>query len=390
METKVTETLEKFAGKVEDLAATANANFERLADRIENLEAQADRPKGATSVSPAQSEYHKTFSEWLRQPHDEHRKTRLSECAHDLSKKDVSISVPSQGGYAVPEEISRQIARRAVDLNPMRQYIRVDQCGTGDYKALLDMSDGTSGWSSETGTRNATDTPTLRERAPTFGEQYALMSTTEWALQDIFFDVQNWLVEGAARQFAAAEGAAIVSGNGSNRPTGFLNTTPVTTADDASPLRNADALQYVPVSDGSPVGFGYDSVVDLVAAVKSEYILDPSCAFFAGRSMIAQLRKIKDEYGQPVWQESMQAGQPSRLLGYPVTAVDAMPAYAPDAHPLAFGAWRQGYLLADRIGLRVLADPYSTPGFIRFYVRRRIGGRILNNDAIKLLKIAAS
>jgi HK97 family phage major capsid protein len=383
----VAATLKRLEGSAAEALATHKSAIEGLQDRLEAFEARADRPKGTQGVSPAQSEYCKEFSAWMRKPHDKHHEQRLTEAAHDLSKKDVTIGTPSQGGYALPLEISRDIARRAVDLNPLRQYVRVDTCGSNDYRVLLDMSDSGSGWSSETGTRNDTGTPTLRDRSPSFGEQYAIMVATEWALDDVFFDVQSWLVNGTARQFAAGELDAVVNGNASNRPRGFLNATPVATADDASPERDANTLQYIGLS-GSPPSFNYDSIVDLVHSLKSEYLLDPSCAFFAHRTSIAALRKIKDEYGSPIWQESAQAGQPGRLLGYPVVTVDSMPTFAPSADAIAFGAWQQAYVLADRVGMRVLADPYSTPGKVRFYLRRRIGGTVLNNDAAKILRIA--
>jgi HK97 family phage major capsid protein len=81
--------------------------------------------------------------------------------------------------------------------------------------------------------RTETNTPQLRERAPTFGKLYSYPQTTEWALDDIFFDVGTWLTESVAEAFAVVEGFAVFSGNDSNTPTGMLNITPVVTADDA-------------------------------------------------------------------------------------------------------------------------------------------------------------
>lgn len=384
-------SFEQTAKVLDQLHRTIETKMGDFQDRIERLEAGADRPRSSTSsATPYQSEYCKTFLDWVRKPHDKVYETRLTEASHDLSKKDVSIGTASAGGYAVPEEISRAIESRERQLNPFRSLVRVERCTSNDYKALVSMGDGTTGWVAETGSRSATLSPTLRERAPTFGEQYAYPTTSEWALDDVFFNVQQWLVDEVSSDWASAEATAIVSGNGSARPTGILNTTPVATADDASPVRTAAAIQYVGLqSPSSPVTINMDSLIHLAAQIKEKYLVErDACAWVMHRSTLASIRRLKaDSAGTYLWGD-LAAEVPETLLGYRVLTTDAMPTIANDNFSVIFGNWRRGYLLVDRVGMRILANPYSSPGMVSYYVRRRVGGCVLNNDALKALRIS--
>jgi HK97 family phage major capsid protein len=153
----------------------------------------------------------------------------------------MSIDPWVSGGYAVPAEIERTIEERVVQQNPFRQLVKVVQVGTSSYSHLVRKNDAGSGWVVEAGSRSETPTSDLVQCAPTFGEVYAYPKATEEAMQDIYFDVGNWLAQEAADAFSATEATAIVSGNGTAKPSGFLNTTPTTDDDTASPERAAHA-----------------------------------------------------------------------------------------------------------------------------------------------------
>lgn len=198
---------------------------------------------------------------------DERCKSRIAECQHEMSKKDVSIGTAAAGGYGLPKEIAQAIEVRVRQLNPFRDLVDVVSCSSNDFNYLVSMGDGTAGWSSETGTRSATNSPTLRNRAPTFGELYALTTASNWSLEDIQFDVQQWLVDDISAEWASQEATAIISGNGSSRPTGILNASPSSSDDDSSPMRSANAIEYIPVTvNASPFTSSnlLDSVIDLV------------------------------------------------------------------------------------------------------------------------------
>ena len=200
------------------------------------------------------------------------------------------------------------------------------------------------------------------------------------------------MTESVGEEFAAQEATAIISGDGVNKPRGILDTDPVTTADDASPMRAADVIQYIGItSPASPTVLTADTLVDVaVGSLKERYLMDSdSVAWVMSRGTLATVRKLKDQNDQYLWQPSLAAGQPSSLLGYPVFTCDAMPAIAADAFLILFGNFRRGYLLVERFNsLRILVNPYSTIGQISYYVRKREGGLVYNNDSLRAIRIS--
>jgi HK97 family phage major capsid protein len=270
-------------------------------------------------------------------------------------------------------------------FSPVRELVKVRQVGTSDYKELVSKRGTTSGWVGEASSRPATVTPTLRERAPTFGEIYAYPQASEWSLDDIFFNVEQWLAEEIAQEFAQEEGVAVISGNGTNKPTGMINTAPVTTADFASPERSANAYQSVQ-SDLTPGGVAIlaDSLIDLAATLASPYRV--RATWTMNSLTAAAIRKLKDTTNQYLWQPGLQAGTPDVLLGRPVAIWENMPSVGANNFPVAIGDWQRAYILADRVGLRITRDNVTNIGFVRFYVRRREGGHVLDNHAAKFLQ----
>lgn len=390
------ESINEIAGAVDVYTDAFEKGFTGLKDRVERLEAGADRPQGADhgSFSRDDHEHKDRFLNWLRRPADEQMKRQLSEAQSEMEHKTTSVVIgtDSQGGYAVPAVIARQIEEQVVQQNPFRRLCRVDTVGTTSYSALVSHNEAGSGWVGEAGTRSQTDTSTLVQCQPTFGTVYAHPQASEEAMQDIFFDIQAWLTREAADAFSAAEATAIVSGNGTNKPTGFLNTTPVTTDDNASPRRAATTLEYFPYSYNSPFSLDADDLIDLSMSLLDGYYASNKIAWVMRRSTAQKIRRMKDTYGQYLWQTSIQAGQPDMLLGYPVYFSNAMQADTAGNYPIAFGAWDRAYLLADRVGtMQITVDNnITTPGYVKFYMRRRVGGKVLNNQAVKVLKNAAS
>src|SRR5690606_8893101 len=130
-----------------------------------------------------------------------------------------------------------------------------------------------------------------------------------------------------------------------------------------------------------------DVLIDLIYAVRSGY--RANAHFVMNRSTQAEIRKMKDSDGNYVWQPSARPGEPPSLLGFPVAEAEDMPDIAADALAVAFGDFRRGYLIVDRLGIRVLRDPYSAKPYVLFYTTKRVGGGIQDFDAIKLLKFSA-
>jgi HK97 family phage major capsid protein len=384
---KIDGDVSKFAKLKEQLEREHEFNRER----IEMLEARASNPK-KTAVDLLKDEYSETFKGWIRaKGQDASLEAKMQQLGKKAAAehKDVTIGSPSGGGYAVPEEIGRQIEAMELKFSPVRGLVKVVQTGSSDYKELVSTRGSSSGWVGEAGSRSATDTSLLREVVPTHGELYAYPQVSEWALDDVFFNVEQWLTDEVAAEFAYQEGAAVISGNGSSKPTGMLNTTPVLTADFASPLRAAAAYQYIACDtddDDSPAAPGIrgDALIDVVYTLNSAYRAGAS--WIMNSLTTGSVRKLKTSDGQYLWAPGLVAGQPNSLLGYPVNTWEQMPDVGLAAFPVGFGDWRRAYLLVDRVGLRITRDNVTNPGFVRFYVRRREGGIVLNNDAAKFLR----
>jgi HK97 family phage major capsid protein len=234
-----------------DAQATINEigeTTDELRGRIEELESKRNQPGLTGGGGDREAREHwKLFEAWIRNPKHPESNRKLAE--FEMHAKAVSIGSPAGGGYAVPEEISRDIAAFQLKYSPVRRLVRVSRAGTSDMKRLLDLGGAEGGWRSESGTVSESNTPQLREIAPTGGELYAYPKTSNWSLEDIFFDVRAWLVESVSKKFAQLEGTAVISGDGTNKPTGMLNTTPVSTSDEASPKRAAAAYQYINSGD---------------------------------------------------------------------------------------------------------------------------------------------
>ncbi len=297
--------------------------------------------------------------------------------------KSISGAVPSDGGYAVPREIDAMIAAQLVDVSPIRSIAQVVQTGSAGYRKLVTTGGTASGWVSETTARPGTDTPEFAEISPPTGELYANPAASQSMLDDAGFDLEGWLASEIAMEFARAEGAAFVNGSGTDQPMGFLNA-PVGTADDAG--RSFGTLQYVGSGDADGFDANPDAkLIDLVHTLKSGH--RQGASFVMNSATLAEVRKLKTADGAFLWQPGLIEGQPDRLLGYPVVEAEDMPDIAAGEFPIAFGNFRHGYLIAERSATQILRDPFTNKPFVHFYATKRVGGQVLDSNAIKLLKI---
>ncbi|MCU6455867.1 phage major capsid protein [Sphingomonas sp. A2-49] len=290
------------------------------------------------------------------------------------------------GGFAVPREIDAEIARVLKSVSPIRAIANVVTVGSAGYRKLITTGGTPSGWATETGPRPETASPVFSELVPPMGELYANPSASQAMLDDAAFDVEAWLAAEIAIEFAKAEGAAFVNGNGVNRPRGFL-AQPISTAKDGS--RPLGTLQYLPSGAASDFGTAPDErLVDLVQSLRAPY--RQGASFVMNASTLARIRKFKSADGMPLWQPSLAGGQPASLLGYPVVEAEDMPDIGANASAIAFGNFRAGYLIAERAETAILRDPYSNKPFVGFYATKRIGGCVADSEAIKLMKFATA
>ncbi|MFM5954294.1 MAG: phage major capsid protein [Novosphingobium sp.] len=298
--------------------------------------------------------------------------------------KSVNAGTSADGGYAVPREIDAMIAAQLKVISPIRAIAQVVQVGTAGYRKLVTTSTAASGWVSETGARPETATSKFNEIAPPMGELYANPSASQAMLDDSAFDLEEWLSNEIATEFARAEGAAFVNGTGTNQPKGFLGAATSNAADAARPF---GTLQFTVTANAS----GFDAtpelkLIDLVHSLKAAH--RQGAVFVMNTKTLAAVRKFKATDGSFLWTPGLLEGQPARLLGYPVIEAEDMPDIAANAFPVAFGNFRNGYLIAERRSTTILRDPYTNKPFVNFYATKRIGGQVLDSDAIKLLKVS--
>lgn len=389
------------------------------AERIEELERRLDRPVRdgeRDGYTQEQKEHLQAFECWIRDPKSRSAESALIEAQAraqaqrhvkvtinedgKLVEKAVTVGTPAAGGYAVPEIIERSILSRVLDLSPMRQDALVRTVGSTDYKELINLRGAAGGWVGEGDARTETDTSQFREVAPTWGICYAYPKASEESLDDIFFNVEQWLVQESSDILAQQEGDAFVAGDGTKKPTGLLAGVPVSTKDTASPARAAGVLQYIPTGAAgafpnsrvdSPPGDPGDPLLDCVYALQKSYRMN--ARWRMNKLTLATVRKFKDADGNYLWAPGLQAGQPDRLLGYPVSEDESMPDIGSNTFPIAFGDFMRGYLITDlaSFGLRITRDDnITTPGQVKFYVRRRVGGIRREDRAVKLIKAAAT
>ncbi|KQY27277.1 capsid protein [Rhizobium sp. Root482] len=288
-----------------------------------------------------------------------------------------------EGGYLAPVEWDRTIVDKLVEVSPMRQIAQVQTISGAGFKKLFNLRGTGSGWVGETAARPETNTAEFGPLTFTPGELYANPAATQQMLDDAEINLEQWLADEVETEFSYQEGVAFVSGNGTNKPTGFL--TYVTGAASAA-VHPFGAIQ---LKTAAAVGaVTTDELIDLVYMLPQ--VMQQNARFVTNRNALGTVRKLKDGDGNYIWQPSFQLGQPSQVLGYPVTEMAAMPNIAAGAVPIAFGDFRRGYLIIDRTGVRVLRDPYSNKPYVMFYTTKRVGGGVQDPQAIKALKMAAA
>lgn len=289
----------------------------------------------------------------------------------------------AEGGYLAPTEWDRTITDRLIEVSPMRQICSVQTISTGSFSKLFNLRGTASGWVGEAAARPETNTATFGSLDYTVGEIYANPAATQQLLDDALVNLEAWLAGEVQTEFSFQENVAFVSGTGANnRPNGILTYITGGTNATAHPFG-----AILATNTGEAADLTADGMIDLVHALPSAFTAN--ARFIMNRLTMAAVRKLKDGDDTYLWQPSYQAGIPATLLGYPMTEVPAMPDIAAGARPILFGDFAQAYLIVDSIGTRVLRDPYTNKPFVQFYTTKRVGGGLLNPEAVKAANVAS-
>lgn len=337
-----------------------------------------NRPALATSQDPDLS--HKSaFVTYVRNGDDDALR------GLDLEGKAMSTAVNGDGGYLVDPQTSEMIKSVLKSTASIRSVANVVNVEATSYDVLIDTTDLGSGWVSEAGSLSETATPTIDRITIPLYELSALPKASQRLLDDSAFDIETWLAGRIADRFASAEASAFINGDGVDKPTGILNHTQV-----ANDSWAWGSLGYI--ATGTDGGFDAsnpaDAIVELVYALGAQYRSNGT--FVMNSKTAGQVRKLKDADGRFLWSDGLAAGEPARLMGYPVLIAEDMPDIASDAAAIAFGDFSAGYTVAERPDLRILRDPFSAKPHVLFYATKRVGGDVSDFAAIKLLKFGTS
>ncbi len=381
---------------IEDLNA-AFTNFKAHYDERQNrIEAALD--EGAVQsaalklngiggeISP-EPEYTKTFAAYFQKGSTEAEAT-LKEANAQGTRATIqaamSVGDNSSGGYLAPVEWDRKILKEQLARSPMRRLATVKQTGVGAYTTLWNAGGWGSGWVGETAARPATETADLRPLEFATGEIYAEPAATQRLLDDSVLNVEDWLATELSDEFDRQEGIAFLAGDGVNKPRGLLTYVTGGASDGQHPGGNIVRFNSGSATD-IPTG---DTLVDFKYQLAAPYRQNAS--WLMNSQTAAYIAKMKDGQGNYIWREGLIADEPPRLLGRPVEIDENMPNIAAAAMPIAFGDFAAGYLINDRIGIRVLRDPFTNKPFVKFYTTKRVGGGVRDPRAIRLLTIATA
>ena len=307
----------------------------------------------------------------------------------DLSsdeRKAMSAGSDPDGGYLLPQSTVGATLSKIYEQTVMRQLANVQTISTNDIEGIIDNDEASAGWVAELGARSDTATPTVGKWRIEAHEMYAMPKISQRILDDAATDVEAWLSNKVADKFARVEGAAFWTGTGVGQPKGLAAYTTAATSDDTRAWG-----QFEHIKTGANGAFHTtkaDPLQELIGAFKSQYLQNAS--FCMRRELRTDIRKMKEATSDRyLWEPSLQAGAPDRLLGYPVHIDQYMPAKATDSLSLAFGDFKQAYTIVDRMGIRTLRDPFTAKPYVVFYSTKRTGGGAQNTEALKFLKLSA-
>ncbi|HCR1107421.1 TPA: phage major capsid protein [Klebsiella aerogenes] len=361
----------KLVGQVDTLNGKLS-DLDNLKSELEKELKAAKRPQGGLSKEAA--DHKSAFINFMRKG-DENG-------LRDLEQKALQTGVDADGGYAVPEDLDRSLLNMLKDANVMRQVCNTITLSTPDYRRVVNLNGTNSGWVGETDARPNTDTSKLTQIRPFMGEIYGYPEATQTMLDDAFFNVEQWMQSELADEFAEQEEIAFTLGDGVNKPKGFMA---YETTAESDKTRAFGKLQHI--LSGS-AGVDGDALLSLIYGTRKVH--RNGATFMMNNNSLFAIRLLKDAEGNYLWRPGLELGQPSSLLGYSIVENEQMPDIAADANAIAFGNFKRGYTIVDRIGTRVLRDPYTHKPFVGFYTTKRVGGMLVDSQAIKLLKIGAA
>jgi HK97 family phage major capsid protein len=346
-------------------------NYKRRLDQIETaynrpiLDVNGESSKADHAVH---NEYGKAFRNYLRKGMDGGLEA--------FQTKALSVGSDPDGGYLVTPTMSSNIVKAIFETSPMRQLASVETISSDALELIDDHDQAVAGWTAETGAISETSTPTIAKRNISTHELYAQPKATQKLVDDSAIDIESWLSDKIADIFARKENTAFVAGNGIGQPRGILTYAAGTTWNKIEQINSGTNGQVTA-----------DAIINIFYALKDVY--SKRASFLMNRTVIQAVRLLKQtSTNQYLWQPGLASGTPDTLMGVPVYMASDMPVAATNSLSVAVGDFKSAYQIVDRRGIRILRDPFTEKPFVKFYATKRVGGDVINFEAIKLMKLS--
>lgn len=305
----------------------------------------------------------------------------------DLFTKDMTVDSDQDGGFFVNPEMSAEIVTKVWESSPMRALASVQTISSDSLEIMQDLDQAGSGWVQERGSRTVTTTPKFNQVKIATNELYAEPQASQKMLDDASINIESYLAQKVADKFGRDEATAFISGNGVGKPMGILSYGS-TTDSVGDPFGLVQ--QVVQAATGHTTIINFDDIFDVQTALKEPY--QANASWLCNRIQIGGIRKLKDSQNRYLWEPGLQVGAPATLLGRPIFTAADLPSVLTvnTVGGLVYGDFKAAYQIVDRIGIRVLRDPFTAKPFVLFYTTKRVGGGVKNFEALKILTQAAS
>lgn len=352
--------------EVKEKADKALTEFKALQSRIDTVETVLKRGGGAggTTLTAEQAEVKTAMDRYIR---------RCDTKGIDalIEKKALSVGTDPEGGYFVHPDMNGRIIKRVYETSPMRQWANVQTINTESLEGYVDIDQAQAGWVGEIAARPVTNTPQIGKWRIGVNEMYAKPQISQKLLEDSSVNAEQWVADKVADRFARLENTSFFAGSGVGQPRGILSYTDGTTWGFIERQIVATTITA-------------DGVISLVYRLKEPY--RRNARMLMTRTSHGIVRLLKDTQNRYIWQPAYEADQPATVLGYPVHEAADMEEVSGGAgrQVIAFGDFNEGYQIVDRAGISMLRDPYSAKPYVEFYSRKRVGGDVVNFEAIKI------
>lgn len=351
------------------------ADYDSQKEKVESIHADMQTAKFAQQSDDPKLKAHKEAFNMFCRKNDPSKMLNV-----------VQVGVDADGGYACPADLSTRITSVVLKQNVMRELATVETTNRAQWEILADPNEMTATRIGEAGTRSETSNPQIGKITITPFEMYVYPKTTQQALDDATWDFESWLANKAARAFSNLERTEMLTGDGVSGSQGITGTSKIADSSWAW-----GSLGFITTGQASAISTDGGDLISMVDALEPQYLAGASWVF--NKAAFTSYRKLRAGTSAAnmflFWTPSLQAGVPDRLLDYPVYKTSAMPSAAANAYIAAFGDFKAGYTIVDRVGINVIRDNLTSPGFVKFHTYRRSAGKVTNFEAIKLLKCAS-